>query len=116
MNRTNPLDESQMARVRSEVVSTARALGSNTIPFLEGIRRLAALRLEVSQQHNDPDFMLFVGIESQADHIPSAEVRSLCAESWLVQCDHEAKELENFYEPQVNAACRQLMERFSSVA
>jgi Protein of unknown function (DUF2489) len=114
MNRTNPLDETQSARVRSEVVSTARALGSNAMPFLEGVRRLVELRFEVSHAHHDPDFMLFVGIESEADHIPSAEVRALYAESWLVQCDREAKELEIFYERQVRAACEQLIARFSS--
>jgi hypothetical protein len=86
------------------------------MPFLEGVRRLAALRFEVSQDHHDPDFMLFVGIGSRADHIPGAEARVLCAESWLAQCDKDVRELEQLYGQQVAAACKQLAERFSPKA
>jgi hypothetical protein len=116
MSRTNPLSGNHMAAVRSEVANTARALGSHDLPFLEGVRRLAALRLEVSRDHDDQDFMLFVAIGSQADHIPNAEARALCAESWLGECDKVTRELEHFYEQQVAAACKQLIERFSPAA
>jgi hypothetical protein len=116
MSRTNPLNENAVAVARGAVASTARALLSHDLPFLEGVCKLVALRLEVSRDHHDPDFMLFVGIASQADHIPSMEVRALCAESWLAQCDRETKELESFYERAVAVACRQLIERFSREA
>src|SRR5688500_13376640 len=112
MSRTNPLNESNVAFVRAQVTMTARALLSRELPFLEGVRKLAALHFEVSQDHHAPEFMLFVGIASQSDHIPSSEARALCAESWLEQCDRDTEELERFYEQGVYAACRQLIERF----
>jgi hypothetical protein len=65
---------------------------------------------------NDPDLLLFVAIDSQADHIPPAEVRNLCAESWLQQCDAEANEIATFYQSAVMAACVRLVERFSHAA
>jgi Ser/Thr protein kinase RdoA (MazF antagonist) len=116
MSQTNPLNESQLAVVRAEVVDTARSLSSRELPFLEGVRRLTALRFEVSRDHHDADFMLFVAIGSQADHIPNAEARALCAESWLLQCDKDVRELEHFYAQQVSAACKQLIARFSPEA
>src|SRR5213596_11842 len=116
MSRTNPLNESQLASVRSEVVAVAQALCSRDLPFLTGIRRLAELRFEVSRDHHDPDFMLFAAIESQADHIPSPERRALCSESWLARCDSDTRELESLYEQQVITACGHLIERFSSAA
>ncbi|CAG1000054.1 hypothetical protein PLCT2_03020 [Planctomycetaceae bacterium] len=116
MSRTNPLNESDRAFVRAEITSTARALSSHGVPFLEGVRKLAALRFEVSQDHHDADFMLFVAIASQADHIPNTEARTLCAESWLAQCDKDTRELEGFYGEEVALACKQLIERFSREA
>jgi len=60
--------------------------------------------------------VLFVAIESQADHIPNSAARAMCAESWLVRCDNDAKELEHIYGKQVITACERLVERFAPEA
>ena len=85
-----------------------------TVPFVEGIRQLAALRFEVSRLDHDPDFMLFVAVASASDHLPPHELRIQCAPTWLEQCDREACELEALHRERVRAACAHLVGRFSS--
>lgn len=114
--RMNPLNKNDRALVQEEITDTASALWGGELPFLEGVRKLASLRFAVPQGDHDQSFMLFVGIASQADHIPNAEARTLCAESWLAQCDRDTRELEDFYAQEVAVACKRLIERFSSEA
>ena len=109
----NWLDERQVAEAQKAVVDTAHGLAGGSVPFLEGVRQLAFLRFQASKLDNDPDFMLFVGIASEADHIPPQEIRSQCTKVWLEQCDNEAKELEALYQQQVRATCERLIRRFS---
>ena len=112
----NKLNESDVRAARSEVVRIAQALASGSLPFLHGIRRLDALRFDVSPLGHDPDFTLFVAIASQADHLPSEEVRHLCTAAWLQTCDRDTRELEEFYRAQVKSQCEQLAQRFSKTA
>jgi hypothetical protein len=116
MLRTNPLDESAVAAIRREIARSASALEAHELPFIEGVRRLAGLRFELPGGDFDQDLLLFAAIESQADHIPNTQMRALCAESWLAQCDAETKEMEALYEEQVALACKRLYERFSGEA
>lgn len=110
----NRLDEGQLGEACQAVVDAARALAAGTVPFVEGVRQLAALRSDVSRLDHDPDFMLFVGVASEADHLPSKDLRSQCSPAWLEQCDREAQELEAFYRDNIRAACVRLVGRFSS--
>lgn len=116
MNRINPLSETEFAAAGAEVVRTANAIAAREISFIEGIRNLRSLAHSASHIDHDPDFMLFAAIDSQSDHIPSAAARSMCSDSWLAECDQEAKRLEDFYETEVKAACNRLIERFSGGA
>lgn len=112
----NQLNEGEVLTSRQEVVHTAQALASGSLPFLDGIRRLDALRFEVSPLDHDPDFTLFVAIASQADHLPNEEVRHLCTPVWLQICDRDVRELEEFYRTQVESQCAKLVQRFSRTA
>ena len=108
------LDESHLRAARKAVANAARSLADGTVPFVEGVRQLAALGFEVSRLDHDPDFTLFVAIASESDHLPPHELRSQCAPAWLEQCDREARELEVLHRQQVRAACARLVGRFSS--
>lgn len=112
----NQLNEGEVLASRQEVIRIAQALASGSLPFLQGIRRLDALRFEVSTLDHDPDFTLFVAIASQADHLPSEEARHLCTAEWLQACDGDARELEGLYRAQVESQCAQLVQRFSRTA
>ena len=108
------LDEGHLGAARKAVVDAARGLTDGTVPYVEGVRQMAALRFEVSRLDHDPDFTLFVAIASESDHLPPHELRSQCAPAWIEQCDREARELEVLHRQQVRAACARLVGRFSS--
>lgn len=107
------LDEGHLRAARNAVVDAARELANGTVPFVEGVRQLAALGFEVSRLDHDPAFTLFVAIASELDHLPPHELRGQCAKAWLEQCDLEARELEVLHRQQVRAACARLVDRFS---
>lgn len=109
----NRLDEVQQDEACKAVLDVVRGLAAGTVPFVEGVRRLTALRFDVSWLDHDPDFMLFVAIESESDHLPPHEIRNRCTPAWLEQCDSEAREIETFYRQQVRVACARLVGRFS---
>lgn len=109
----NRLDEGQLRKVYDEVVSAAKELAAGQVSFVDGIRRVAAMRWLASPIDHDPDFMLFVGIDSESDHLPGIENRPQCAQAWLDQCDKEARELESFWSAEVRTACAVLVARFS---
>ncbi|MDR0787279.1 MAG: hypothetical protein LBG44_05380 [Gemmatimonadota bacterium] len=112
----NPLNGKEVAAEQQEVVISANGLMQGTLPFLEGVRKLVDVRSRLSGTENDPDFLLFVAIESQADHIPNAEMRALCSQSWLEKCDAEVNDIAAFYQTAVMAACERLVRRFSHAA
>lgn len=109
----NRLDEDQLRNVQSELVVAATALKNGQIGFVDGVRRILRLGSVASPQDHDPDFMLFVGIDSTSDHLPGLDQRPHCSAAWLEQCDKEAHELEAHWAAEVHAACDVLMARYS---
>ncbi|MDR0258564.1 MAG: hypothetical protein LBI76_02060 [Comamonas sp.] len=107
------VDENLQVETKNAVVNTARDLADRRIPFIEGIRLLAALRFSDSRLEKDPDFMLFVAIASETDHHPSPEVRRHCSPAWLEKCDSEALALQEEHLRLVRLACDRLIERFA---
>lgn len=98
---------------RRDVVAAAQALADGQIRFVDGVRRVAALRSAVSLHDHDPDFLLFAAIDSESDHLPRHDARSHCSQAWLEKCDKEAGELEAIYGPGVREACAVLITRFA---
>lgn len=110
----NRLDENQLLKAQGEVVATASRLIAGRISFVEGVRTLVGLRALVSPLDHDPDFMLFVAIDSESDHLPGREQRQHCAAEWLDRCDSEAVALESRWLGSVRPACEVLIRRFTA--
>lgn len=73
---------------------------------------LAHLRFEVCGDELEPDFLLFVGIDSETDHLPLGAARDYWAKAALAAKDLEIEEAEAFYRESTLVACRRLVERF----
>ena len=101
-----------MDKKRWEVVEVASGLLEGKIDFLSGVRHLSRLRHEVSDNDFDPDFMLFVGIASETDHIPPLKLRESCSESWLKKCDEEIEDVKELNKVEMAEACKKLISRF----
>ncbi len=108
-------NEEYMKAKRAEVVRVARALLNRQIGIIEGSRRLCSLRSQVSDDDFDADFMGFVAIESETDHLPVGPVRANWSSEALKEKDIEIKEAEDFYRNQIVEDCKRLIERFGNL-
>ena len=112
MTHDNWHNEQFMNAKRSEVASTAQLVRDGKMNVVEGVRRLSALQHDVSQKDFDDDFMLFVAIASETDHLPVGEVRTQYSQDALRKADKEIEKAEKLYRPQVEEACEKLIARF----
>ena len=113
MTHDNWHNEQFMNAKRSEVANTAQLVRDGEMSVVEGAWKLSALRHEVSRKDFDDDFMLFVAIASETDHLPVGEVRKQYSQDALRKADKEIEEVGKFYRAQVNATCEKLIARFS---
>ena len=98
---------------RQKVVALARDLLAERIGIVQCSRALAFLSHRVGAAQFDTDFLLFVGIDSETDHLPIGEVRRHWAADALATKDAELAEAEAFYRPQALEACVRLIARFA---
>jgi Protein of unknown function (DUF2489) len=81
------------------------------IGIIAASRRLTALGLKLFDAH-DEDFIMFVAVDSETDHLPVDKERHNWSAEALERKDAEIAEAEAFYKNNVIAACRKLIERF----
>jgi hypothetical protein len=115
MRSFNRLDENELRMLYELVVSAARGLGTGSLPFLETVRQLVSLRAVETGADHDPDFQLFVAIDSETDHLPSTSARDASSKARLEECDAEAKEVESHYSAAIVEACMRLEERYTKL-
>ena len=104
--------ESYIETCRAEAVNLAKALLADTADFLESVRKLSSLRHELCENSNDEDFMLFLVIDSDTDHLPAGETRAFCSPEWLRKADAELQLVVSCHKAELVAACNRLIERF----
>jgi hypothetical protein len=64
---------------------------------------------------NDPDFMTFVGIDSETDHLPIGSVRQHWDNAALEKKDVEIKRAETFYRDQAMQAAQNLIQKYKAI-
>ena len=105
-------NEEYVATVRRDVVATAKAMLSGGVNYLEGARRLAALRFEAAVREDDEDFMAFVAIDSETDEFPLGRVREEWSEEVLDRLQPEIDDAIVWARNFGDAACDALSRRF----
>lgn len=98
--------------IRQQAVDTARAMLERQASFLAGARKLATLRHDAEVDDNDPDFTVFVAIESNTDELPIGAVRAHWHEDALARLEPEIEAAEAWAFEQGAAACASLIARF----
>ena len=101
------------AATSRDIAALAKGLLDGTEPYMASVRKLSSLRHSISEDGRDPDFMVFLAIDSETDHLPPDQVRESCSQAWLARCDQEAKDVQAFYQDSVRSACKNLLRRFS---
>lgn len=84
---------------------------SGELGIVAGARQLAAWRFDVGAD-KDPDFTLFVGIESETDDKAIGDVRARWNAEVLKAKDAELQRFEGSVRDRALQACRKLIEKY----
>jgi hypothetical protein len=95
-----------------KIVEIAQNILSSKTGIIEGARLLEKLRLTVSRNDFDPDFLPFVAIADETDNLPIGQERNFWASTALQEKDKEIQQAEEHYRDKAFAACRVLLTRF----
>jgi hypothetical protein len=97
-----------------------RRIAARTRDLLEGRLGVIAAAREFAELEflvrasDDPDFITFNAIRSQADHLPIGPERQHWSASALTREDKEIEAVEDFYRERAFAAARNLLARYSA--
>jgi hypothetical protein len=110
---TEPMSrEEYVASTRAKVVSLARAMLEGKTSFLEGAIHIWRLHSEADVPERDPDFDIFVGIESSTDDLPIGAARKNWSAEALATYEPRIVETEAWARELATEACRSLIQRF----
>ena len=103
-----------MERSRERLVETARAVLRGEIGVIVGARAITRLRHEAVADPLDPDFLRFVAIDSDTDHLPvEAAERALWDPTALAEKEGEIAAAEEHWREAAREGCQQLIARFA---
>lgn len=103
--------------IRGKIIAICEAILNEEIGVIAGSRILCGLEHELLHREvgwfqNDEDFIEFISINSQTDHLPvDYERRNWSAEA-LKRKDEEIAKAEASHKEDAFEACRKLIERF----
>lgn len=92
----------------------ARGMLDGSIQYLEGAVELASLAFEVGLPEDDEDFVKFIGVSSEVDHLPVGEQRQYWSREALVRHEPEILQMTDWAKKFSLAACRSIAERFNA--
>ena len=97
-----------------KIVEIARGISEGSISIIAGARQLRAFcgghgRID----EFDPDFLTFVGIDSETDDLPVGESRRHWAADALAKKDIEIARCEELYRDTAREAAARLVARFA---
>ena len=110
-------DEEYSAFIRGKIVAICEAVLKEEIGVIAGSRRLHSLEFQLCDDHvgafhHDEDFLTFVAIDSETDHLPVDSERGNWSVEGLERKDKEIAKAKALYKDDAFAACRNLIERF----
>lgn len=95
-------------------VYLAKQMLSKKMSFFEGAARMAPLRHDIDGlEYTDEDFLVFVLISSETDHLPLKVHHHLWDVEALKALDPDFKRVEEWAETFAVNACKNIIERFS---
>ena len=103
----NTVDEQQ-----HEIVRVARRIVDGSVGVIAGAREMTRVHFRSHSKEKDEEFLVFVGIDSETDHLPVGEVRKHWSAEALAQKDAEIKEAEDFFRDRALTAARVLIQRY----
>jgi len=111
------MDEETSIFVRGKIIAICQAILKREIGVIAGSRIIDGLEFELMDYgfgsfSRDKDFLPFVAINSETDHLPVDRERSNWSEEALERKDKEIAVAEAIYKESAFEACKKLIERF----
>lgn len=102
-------EDPKITRGKAQIVAVAQMMLDGRIHLLEGVRKLTSLRFDV-EDHENPVFLIFRGVDSETDHLPLGAVRAHWAKDALEIKDKEINAYLKDTEGQIRTACKELLD------
>jgi hypothetical protein len=100
---------------RDKALEVARSILQGKLGIIEGARLLSMLAHDlVPDWAVDPDFVVFVALDSETDHLPVGAERQLWEATALVERDAIVSRIEADARREVGTACRNILRRFDA--
>jgi hypothetical protein len=110
-----PRDSNAYAERSREAACVARAILEGKRGICDGCRALTKLAHDlVPESALDPDFVVFVGVDSETEGFPLGDVRRRWHPGILAGLDAEREDFEERMKPRVTAACLSVAARFGA--
>ena len=104
-------DESEWMADCTTIVQCVRDLIEGRKGVIESARTLQCLARRVRNER-DPDFIVFIGIDSECHELPFGEVRTYWSASALAKADSRISSLEELWREQAMRAATRLLEKY----
>jgi hypothetical protein len=119
MTHTESLEKKMSAdrsvtMARLDIAAAAGAMLDGRVSFIEGARRIAALRFYADVPDLDEDLMAFVLIDSETDTYPFGETRLLWNPDALAKLQPDIDRSERWARDVGEEHCRRLIKRFGA--
>ncbi len=85
-----------------------------TLHYLEGAIELSSLRFAVGVSEDDKDFMAFVVVDSETDHLPVGACRDNWSSAALARLEPEIQQAVEWAKGVSWAACQSIVARFGT--
>ena len=108
-------NEAEHKRACHAVVGIAHGILNGNVGVVEGSRMLLTIQRAAGAE-GDADFLFFVGVNSQTDHLPVGDVRRHWSADALRLKDAELHEFEAQVRARALEVCRKLVERYEHTA
>jgi hypothetical protein len=112
---SSPGEAVAVAKARQQAVDISSEVLAGQLDYILGARQLVDLRFFVDVPENDPDFLVFVAIDSETDALPVGRVREQWAPSALVSLEPELARARDWAREQGEGAFRNVVARFSQL-
>lgn len=106
------INEKYKAFLQGKIVAVCEAILSEEVGIILGSRKLTYLSHLISDDNRN-EFMIFIAIDSETDHLPVDLERKNWSIEALKRKDKEIAEYENDFKEDVFSACKNLILRLS---
>ena len=97
--------------MRKDLLRLANQVAAGELGIILGCRKIQAYRFELADDL-DEDFLPFIGVDSQTDHLPVDEERRNWSLEALARKDIEIADAEEHFRDEVLSACKKIIARF----